>query len=547
MPKNTTGNYNTAVGAQSNENVTTGYYNTAIGARCNLNLTTGESNIAVGEETLMLNQIGNANTALGSSAMRLSGTNVSNNVAIGSNAGLFLQSNGNSIIGKNAGLVNPITGDNNTLLGYESDMSAGTLTNATAIGSYAYVAQSNSLVLGSINGVNGATADVNVGIGTSTPSAKLDVVGTTELNGTVTIIDGNQAAGRVLTSDASGNATWQTPTGGSNEVADGDSDTKVQVEETPDDDKIRFDLAGTEHFVLERNAAGLARIAIPNSNSSLFMGDNAGNASTTGATQNVALGQGALMLNTTEDYNTAVGYQACNKSTGKQNTGVGADALKGTTIGVENTGIGVFAGDHNISGNGNVALGWNTLNGNTLGSYNIGIGHNAGCTVNNLTNAIVIGRNATVNASNKVRIGNGSVTICEVPVAWTVSSDKNIKEDIRYDVAGLDFINKLQPATYKYIGHKGDKNAPRYTGLLAQDVEKVAQELGLSSSVVTKPNEDGTGAWGIRYAELTLPLIQSVKELSEQNDALKAEIAELKEMRAEFDEIKSLLNAKASK
>lgn len=40
------------------------------------------------------------------------------------------------------------------------------------------VGASNSLVLGSINGVNGATADVNVGIGTTTPDRKLEVAGT---------------------------------------------------------------------------------------------------------------------------------------------------------------------------------------------------------------------------------------------------------------------------------------------------------------------------------------------------------------------------------
>ncbi|MEI6900095.1 MAG: hypothetical protein WCL00_09470, partial [Bacteroidota bacterium] len=45
----------------------------------------------------------------------------------------------------------------------------------------------------------------NVGIGTSTPAAKLDV------EGNVKIADGTQAAGKVLTSDASGNGSWQAP------------------------------------------------------------------------------------------------------------------------------------------------------------------------------------------------------------------------------------------------------------------------------------------------------------------------------------------------
>jgi len=46
----------------------------------------------------------------------------------------------------------------------------------------------------------------NIGIGTTTPTAKLDVTGTFKLN------DGSQGVGKVLTSDASGNASWQNQT-----------------------------------------------------------------------------------------------------------------------------------------------------------------------------------------------------------------------------------------------------------------------------------------------------------------------------------------------
>lgn len=50
--------------------------------------------------------------------------------------------------------------------------------------------------------------DGNVGIGTSTPGAKLEVAGQVKITG------GSPGAGKVLTSDASGLATWTTPASG---------------------------------------------------------------------------------------------------------------------------------------------------------------------------------------------------------------------------------------------------------------------------------------------------------------------------------------------
>ena len=64
------------------------------------------------------------------------------------------------------------TGSNNTAIGNGANVGASNLTSATAVGAGALVARSNSLVLGGITGINGGT-DTNVGIGTTTPNAKL--------------------------------------------------------------------------------------------------------------------------------------------------------------------------------------------------------------------------------------------------------------------------------------------------------------------------------------------------------------------------------------
>ena len=48
----------------------------------------------------------------------------------------------------------------------------------------------------------------NVGIGTTNPGANLEING--PASGAIKIVDGNQAAGKVLTSNANGVGTWQT-------------------------------------------------------------------------------------------------------------------------------------------------------------------------------------------------------------------------------------------------------------------------------------------------------------------------------------------------
>jgi len=170
-------------------------------------LSMGNCNTAAGHHAGLFN-LGTCNSFFGQNAGRQS-SNGNNNSFFGAGAGYLnadgndnsffgiqsgnnSQGNRNSFFGVNAGIFNQ-GGNSNTLFGYSS-ATVGVLTNATAVGANSQVNQSNALVLGSINGVNGATADTNVGIGTTTPNtnSKLHVNGTVRVtNGAVYITNPN--------------------------------------------------------------------------------------------------------------------------------------------------------------------------------------------------------------------------------------------------------------------------------------------------------------------------------------------------------------------
>jgi len=149
------------------------------------NLNTGDFNSFVGSGA-GYNTMGNSNSFVGASA-GFANTTGGLNSFFGYAAGERNTMGGDNLfIGAIAGFDNT-TGGKNTIIGKSANVASGNLFNATAIGSYSLVSQSNSLILGSINGINGAFADTNVGIGTTSPTNRLSVVGTADFSGNVGI------------------------------------------------------------------------------------------------------------------------------------------------------------------------------------------------------------------------------------------------------------------------------------------------------------------------------------------------------------------------
>jgi len=165
---NNTSNDNVSIGNDSLSSNVIGSSNVSIG-KDSLVLNDSDYNVSVGTLSMTTNTGGLNNTSLGFSSL-VSNTVGSYNVSLGD---LSLSSNsigdGNVSIGSSAGASN-VSGSNNVFIGYGSDCLSTNLTNATAIGWATLASQNNTVVLG-----NGA----DVGIGTSLPTSKLDVVGLT--------------------------------------------------------------------------------------------------------------------------------------------------------------------------------------------------------------------------------------------------------------------------------------------------------------------------------------------------------------------------------
>ena len=141
------------------------------------------------------------------------------------------------------------------------------------------------------------------------------------------------------------------------------------------------------------------------------------------------------------------------------------------------------------------------------------MGYYANVSSGNLTNATAIGYGAVVDASNKVRIGNTSVTSIGGQVAWSNFSDARLKTNVQESPLGLNFILKLRPITYNYLA-KGQEGI-LYTGLIAHDVERVLQELESDFSGLDKPQTE-EGFYQLRYATFVVPLIKAMQEQQEQ-------------------------------
>ena len=281
-----------------------------------------------------------------------------------------------------------------------------------------------------------------------------------------------------------------------------------------------------------------------------------------GSNGNTAIGSESNSNATSCKMCTSVGYHSMiyNYNNGFGNTSVGTFAMSGNTV----HGLGQY----------NTAIGYSALNAN-FGDYNIAIGYYAGFQAgqvnystnlingdNNLIigsgpvsnpttlsefsgyNQIVIGNGAKGKGNNYAVIGNSDIErvymaedgAAEIYANGTINtSDKRLKEDIQTTKLGLDFINKLNPVSYKWNNKPNDKRD--HEGLIAQEVENVIKEFGLTKDNHALVNyEESDDKYRLAYTELIPPLVKSIqeqdekiKQLESENDLLKSQMSQILE------------------
>ena len=266
--------------------------------------------------------------------------------------------------------------------------------------------------------------------------------------------------------------------------------------------------------------------------------------------RNSAFGLNALSVNTTGAANTAVGIRALmDNTTGGGNTAIGTDALSNNVTGFANIAVGSAAlfflasGDRNIGignraiafangTNNNVAIGNDALLGISTGNSNTAIGTDSGVNITTGSNNTAIGNGANVpNATggNQVRIGNAAVTYAGVQVAWTVTSDKRLKSNIKDSDLGLDFIKQLRPVSYI---RKNDESKKSEYGFIAQEVKETLKNNGVTNSGIISEADDST--MSVRYNDLIAPM---VKALQEQQKLIEDQQAIIIKIQQKVDEL----------
>ncbi len=315
-----------------------------------------------------------------------------------------------------------------------------------ANGSNLIVQRQTSTDLKLINGI-GLEVDGSAGIGTTSASAKLHVVGDGATSSTSSLLVQNSAttelfrvrddgsvyalgSGAVATNTAFGKEAFKSNATGSDNIALGFealTNNTASANTAVGSQALKANTSGGDNTGLGYSAL----ISNSTGSSNVAVGRAALNTNTSG-NFNIAIGKNSLLTNSTGSNNVAIGDAALQDSTASGNTATGKQSAFETTTGSNNTAAGYQSFYYNTTGANNVAMGYRALMGNgvtTNWSNAVGIGYSAGQN-NTANNLVAIGYQSGFNntgASNSF-IGYAagkSNTSGTVKVAIGSNADQN--------------------------------------------------------------------------------------------------------------------------
>lgn len=551
---------NIFAGFLSGQNNSSGSSNSFFGVLSGGANTTGNFNSFFGRGTGVNNSGGNANSFFGSGAGNANST--------GGN---------NSFFGSDAGSLN-VGGNNNTIIGAGANVTSNNLTNATALGFRAAVSQSNSLILGSINGINGASADTNVGIGLTNPTQRLQVVGNGVFSGNLGVgtttpgfkfelMDSSNTGLRVQNNSAGGTVASFGGLGAFRVDASGVIGGRLSILENGN---IGL---GTNNPLFNLHVVG-QNIRVEGNNSGVFPRFSlnfTGGGTDAKKWQNYAT-TNSLRFSALNDPESAENIwlnviRAGNVVTDVQFPSGNVAISKTLTV---NGGLNYF----DTVGNANFFM----KSAGAANGINFGVAANAGSNSTlyisqydgttyqdriildntgniNIPTRLFVGSNTTdalvVNGSAVTRIGTDAPytgTVCYKSLGNLLSrivectlSSIRYKTNVNDLSGGLDVIKRLRPVSFNW---KTD-NSPDF-GFIAEEVSEAEPRLAVY--------EQNGEVKGVKYEKVSIFLVKAAqeqqtqiesqqKQIDEQNELIKQQQEKLEKQQAEIDALKQLVCA----
>ena len=491
---NTFGNENAFFGDEAGKSNTSGPLNSFFGYRSGLATSSGGLNSFFGGQAGSANIFGNSNSFFGSSSGSSNTTG-----------------NQNTFLGSSTGPTNT-SGSQNTLIGFLADTASTGLTNASAIGSRAVVAQSNSLILGSINGVNGATADTRVGIGTTTPARHLHIFGAGDQE---IAIQSSDSGGRMWTMQSS-----QGGVNGRFEI----------IDRTANVSRFAIDLNGNVGI---SDSTPVAKLDIAANSGQILAGDAGCNPGFTGvgfATTLSGCANYSLLGNGTD---TIINRPAGGVIAFRENNATQMSIASGGLVSIATLASGGTSTlCRNVSGQISTC---STIQGE--GSDTFVRAASGGVHLRTIAGDLTLSASGTVSVSGLLSVntvpGGGNLNLCLAGTTVSLcSSSIRYKTNIDPFSAGLELIKRLRPVTFNW---RSDNS--RDVGLVAEDVARI-------DPLLVTHNSNG-GVEGVKYDRIGVVLVNAVKEqqseIESQQKQINTQKKIIEQQQSEIDEMKKLI------